>query len=111
MGDELLTIPDDPNNEWGENLRINMGAYGGTAQASMPPYGWALLGDLSNDGIIDYVDLGGQVKDWLTTASQQPGDLNRDGIVNMADFALLAQDWLAKTSWYKPPIVLEIYAL
>jgi len=111
LGDELLTIPDDPYHDWGENIRINMGAYGGTAQASMPPYGWALLGDLSNDGIIDYVDLGGQVKDWLTTASQQPGDLNRDGIVNMADFALLAQDWLAKTSWYKPPIVLEIYAL
>ncbi len=111
LGNELLTIPDDPYHDWGVNLRINMGAYGGTAEASMPPYDWALLGDLSNDGIIDYVDLGGQVKDWLTTASQQPGDLNRDGIVNMADFALLVQDWLAKTSWYKPPIVLEIYAL
>ena len=109
LGDELLTIPDDPNHDWGENLRINMGAYGGTAQASMPPYGWALLGDLSNNGIIDYEDLAGQIEDWLTIANEKPGDLNRDGIVNMADFALLAQDWLVKTSWY-PPIVLEIYS-
>ena len=111
LGDELMTVPPDPANEYGINIRINMGAYGGTAQASMPPYGWALLGDMSNDGTVDYEDLAGQLEDWLTTASQQPGDLNRDGTVNMADFALLAQDWLAKTSWYKPPIVLEIYAL
>ncbi|MFC1676787.1 right-handed parallel beta-helix repeat-containing protein [Planctomycetota bacterium] len=110
LGDELLSVPDDPNNDWGENLRINMGAYGGTAEASMGPYDWALLGDLTNDGTIDYTDLAGQMQDWLTTASEQPGDLNRDGIVNMADFALLATDWLAKTSWYEPPIVLEIYS-
>ena len=40
LGDELLSIPRDPNNEYGVNLRVNMGAYGGTAQASMPPLGW-----------------------------------------------------------------------
>ena len=57
------------------------------------------LGDLSNDGTIDYVDLAAQVEDWLTNASQQPGDLNREGIVNMADFALLAQGWLQMTDW------------
>ena len=40
LGDELLSIPRDPDNEYGVNLLINMGAYGGTAQASMPPLGW-----------------------------------------------------------------------
>ena len=40
LGEELLSVPRDPNNEYGENLRINMGAYGGTAQASMGPLGW-----------------------------------------------------------------------
>ena len=99
LDNELLTIPDDPNHVWGVNLRINMGAYGDTVQASMPPYGWALLGDLSNDGTVGYEDLAGQVKDWLTSVNEQPGDLNRDGIVNMADFALLAQDWLQMTDW------------
>ena len=65
----------------------------------MPPYGWAFLSDLSNDGIVDYVDLAGQVEDWLTSASEQPGDLNHDGIVNMKDFAALAEDWLQITDW------------
>lgn len=40
LGDELLRVPRDPDNEYGVNLRINMGAYGGTAQASMAPLGW-----------------------------------------------------------------------
>ena len=48
LGEELLSVPPDPNNEWGENLRINMGAYGGTAEASMPPYDWSLLSDIYN---------------------------------------------------------------
>jgi len=37
-GAELLFVPDDPDKERGENLRINMGAYGGTAQASISPH-------------------------------------------------------------------------
>ncbi len=43
---EPLTIPRDPNNLYSENKRINMGAYGGSCQASMPPLGWV---PLSND--------------------------------------------------------------
>ena len=100
LGGELLIIPDDPDQIEGENLRINMGAFGGTAEASMPPYDWALLGDLTNDGIIDYADLAGQAADWMTIASEQPGDLNRDGVVNGIDYALLANDWLEETSWF-----------
>ena len=94
-----MTIPEDPNHDWGVNLRINIGAYGGTTEASMPPYGWALLGDLTNDGIIDYEDLAGQIEDWLTSANEQPGDLNRDGLVNMEDFSRLAENWLQVTDW------------
>jgi len=100
LGNELLTVlPQDPNDERGVNLRINMGAYGGTGQASMAPYGWALLGDLSNDGIVDYIDLAGQVEGWLTSVNEQPGDLNRDTIVDMRDFADLVGDWLQMTDW------------
>jgi hypothetical protein len=40
LGDELMSAPRDPNNEYGINLCINMGAYGGTCQASMPPLNW-----------------------------------------------------------------------
>ena len=99
LGDELLTIPDDPNHEWGVNLRVNMGYYGGMAQASMPPYDWTLLGDLSNDGTVDFVDFAGQAKDWLISANEQPGDLNRDSIVGIEDLAVLVEDWLQTTDW------------
>ena len=102
VGEELLSVPYDPNNEWGQNLRINMGAYGGTAEASMPPYNWALLADLTNDGTVNFEDYAAQAIDWLESESEQPSDLNRDGTVDIADLALLTEDWLEQTIWYVP---------
>jgi len=99
LADELMAVPRDPGNDYGINLRINMGAYGGTNQASMAPYDWALLCDSNNDGIADSADLTTQADDWLTTDNQQPGDLNRDGIVNLVDFAALAGEWIKVTDW------------
>jgi len=99
LGDELMSVPRDPDNIWGVNLRINMGAYGGTGQAGMPPYDWALMPDLNNDGIVNFVDFAYQAQDWLTTAPEQPGDQNRDGLVNKMDLALLAEEWLRVTFW------------
>jgi hypothetical protein len=100
LADELLSVPDDPNNEWGHNLRINMGAFGGTAEASIPPYDWALLSDATNDGISDLDDLDVLSSLWMNTGDQLYADFNRDEIVDLFDFALLAQDWLAQTSWH-----------
>jgi parallel beta-helix repeat protein len=40
LGDELISVPRDPDNRYGLNVRINMGAFGGTSQASMPPLDW-----------------------------------------------------------------------
>ena len=97
LADELLTIPDDPN---GENLRINLGAFGGTVEASLPPYYWAILADITNDGIVDTNDLNDFQQFWLDTGSKIPADLNRNNAVNFIDFALLANDWLSQTSWY-----------
>jgi parallel beta-helix repeat protein len=94
LGNELLSVPDDPNNEWGENLRINMGAYGGTVEASMALPGWALLADLTNDGIVDFNDLAVFVEYWLDSGHCIPGDLNRNESVDFADFALMGFDWL-----------------
>lgn len=99
LGGELMSVPRDPGNQFGINKRINMGAYSGTAQASMAPYGWALLGDLNNDGTVDTLDLAGQAQDWLTSAIDRPGDLTRDGIVNMRDLAALAGDWMRIANW------------
>ncbi len=94
LGAELLSVPDDPNNEWGENLRINMGAYGGTAEASMGPHAWALLADLTNDRRVDFNDLTVFVHYWLDRGQCIPGDLNRNEAVDFADFALTTFDWL-----------------
>ncbi|MHC4640871.1 MAG: right-handed parallel beta-helix repeat-containing protein [Planctomycetota bacterium] len=102
LRDELMSVPRDPNNVWGINLRINMGAYGGTGQASMPPHDWALLADLNNDGMTNFVDFAYQTQDWLTIAPEQPGDLNRDGVLDTMDLALLAQDWLKRTTFFIP---------
>jgi hypothetical protein len=102
LGEELLYVPDDPENEEGENLRINMGAFGGTAEASMPPYDWAILGDLTNDGIVNFADLAHQAENWLSSGNEWPGDLDRNGVVDFADLALLVQDWLAEVIWYQP---------
>jgi hypothetical protein len=57
LGEELMAVPRDPYNEYGVNVRINMGAYGGTVQASMPPCGWAPPVDVDNNGTVDSLDL------------------------------------------------------
>jgi predicted outer membrane repeat protein len=101
LGDEPFTIPIDPNNQWGRNIRIDMGAYGGTAEASIPPHNWALLADLTNDGIVDLVDFAYSAENWLITGSDWPGDLDRNAVVDLADFALFADDWLEETTWHR----------
>jgi hypothetical protein len=78
-----------------------MGAYGGTAEASKSPAGWSLLADLTNNGIVDFVDFTHWAENWLTTDSDWPGDLNRNAIVDLADFALFTDDWLQETTWHE----------
>ena len=91
----LGSEPSDAN-----NIRINVGAYGGTAEASKTPYGWALLADLTNDGIVDVSDLAVFVEYWLEGGKCVPGDLGRDLSVDFADFSLLGEDWLLETIWH-----------
>ncbi|MFB0525773.1 MAG: hypothetical protein ACETVZ_09535, partial [Phycisphaerae bacterium] len=114
LENELLTVPDDPNNVWGVNLRINMGAYGGTVEASMPPHGASLLADITNDGLVNMKDFAVQALYWMTAQSRQlvwaepaeawPGDLNRDGLVDAADLVLLAEEWLRQRSGASPVV-------
>jgi hypothetical protein len=47
LADEPMSVPRDPNNIYGVNQHINMGAFGGTAQASMPPFDWELPEDIT----------------------------------------------------------------
>ncbi|MBE0536469.1 MAG: hypothetical protein IH624_12445 [Phycisphaerae bacterium] len=86
------------------NIRVDMGAYGGTTEASIAPRDWALQADLTNDGATNLADFAGLAEDWLRSASEQPGDLDRDGDVDGGDIALLAENWLKQTTWARPAI-------
>ncbi|MBL7152900.1 MAG: right-handed parallel beta-helix repeat-containing protein [Phycisphaerae bacterium] len=99
--DEPLIVPDDPDNDYSENIRINMGAYGGTAEASLPPLDWALLADINNDGIVDFYDLACAGSYWHLTAPEQPCDLDRSGDAGPPDLDLFADDWLKTTLWWE----------
>lgn len=93
LADEPLTVPPDPQNEWGHNVRINMGRYGGTAQASMAPYDWYLLCDLTNDLKVDIDDLKPFADYWQQNGGCLPADLDRDRSADFRDFAVFAGQW------------------
>jgi predicted outer membrane repeat protein len=84
----------DPGEEPAPNgNRINMGAYGGTAEASKSPANWALLADLTNDRKVDFDDLKAFTNYWPESGQCLPSDLNRDELVNLTDFAIFAQQF------------------
>ncbi|MBA7681028.1 hypothetical protein ES703_89356 [subsurface metagenome] len=85
LGDE----PSDPN-----NVRINMGAYGGTDKASKTPANWASLADLTNDHKVDFNDWAAFAAYWLDGGYCIPSDLDRNEIVNLLDINLFANEWL-----------------
>jgi parallel beta-helix repeat protein/predicted outer membrane repeat protein len=101
LGEEPVAVPNDPGLEWGENIRIDMGAYGGTEEASMAPPGWAVLSDTNNDGLVNLLDFACTAQDLRSHAISRPGDADRNGNVDYHDLALLADQWLQTTTWRK----------
>ncbi len=83
-----------------ERNRINMGAFGGTYQASAPPAGWALLADINNDGFVDLTDYSYFAADFRYVGQLSPADLNRSATVGIQDLGLFADDWLMGTTWF-----------
>jgi hypothetical protein len=89
----------DPNSDWTAELwphgkRINMGAYGGTAEASMSLSSVGNIADLNNDNSVNAFDFAIFAKQWLIETAPLKEDLDRNGIVDVADFAILADNWL-----------------
>jgi predicted outer membrane repeat protein len=87
LGDE----PNDPN-----NVRINMGAYGGMDEASKSPAYWRSIADITNDWIVDSNDLKVFVSYWLQTGVCIPSDFDRSRYVDFNDFAILGGQWRQK---------------
>jgi len=89
----------DPNSDWTAELwphgkRINMGAYGGTPQASMSGSAVGNPADLNNDDTVSGADLAALAEKWLSLEILLAQDINRDGMVDWKDFCLFAGSWL-----------------
>ena len=93
LRDEPLTLPGDPDDTAATNTRVNMGAHGGTPEASLAPIDWMLPADITNDRTVDFHDLTNMTAAWLHTDSKQPADLTRDGIIDAHDLTRLANQW------------------
>ncbi len=106
--DEPTSMDSDIANHWGENVRINIGAYGGTSEASMAPPGFRLLADLNNDNKVNMQDyailasfcvLRSAFPNTQNSALSTPNDydcanLNHDTKTNLTDIAILSTQWL-----------------
>lgn len=99
LGDELS----DPN-----NVRINIGIYGGTAEASKTPVGWGLLADINNNWVVDFPDLLIFGSYWLDSGECIPSDLDRSQTTDSADFAWLSGEWLNVRSVAKAGVSYQI---
>lgn len=111
MDDETSPCVDtgDPNSDWTKELwphgqRINLGAFGGTAQASMSLSNAGNVADLNLNGRVDYNDMELFTDKWLSNEVLLAEDLNRDRTVDFTDFAILADGWQGPLPPATPPI-------
>ncbi|MHC4478353.1 MAG: right-handed parallel beta-helix repeat-containing protein [Planctomycetota bacterium] len=91
----------DPNSTWTAELwphgkQINMGAFGGMAQASMSDSDTGNIADLDCSGAVDGVDLRLITDNWLYQQALLSEDLDRDGLIDGGDFAIFADNWAWK---------------
>lgn len=78
---------------WPHGKQINIGAYGGTVQASLSKLLDGHVADCTNDGMIDVADLQRLAEQWLKQGAPNHADINRDQKVDFEDLAKLRQDW------------------
>jgi len=89
----------DPNSDWTAELwphgkQINMGAYGGTAEASMSSSTAGNIADLDNSGIVNLKDIALFSGGWRLYENLLREDLDRNGFVDFKDAALFFESWL-----------------
>lgn len=76
--------------------RRNMGAYGGTIDASKSPAYWRSIADITNDWVVDFNDLKVFVDYWLQAGECIPSDFDRSRFVDFNDFAIFGGQWRQK---------------
>jgi hypothetical protein len=93
-GNPGCPLRDEPNDS--SNVRINMGAYGSTAEASKPPGNGRNIADLTNDWAVDSNDLKVFLDYWLETGKCIPSDFDRSQFVDSNDYSIFALHWSHK---------------
>jgi predicted outer membrane repeat protein len=78
---------------WPHGKRINMGAYGGTPEASKSLSDAGNIADLDADGCIGYSDVMLFTNKWLYELVLLTEDFDISGFVNFTDFTVLADNW------------------
>ena len=73
--------------------RGNLGAFGGTPQASLSGSAFGYRADLNHDGRVEWLDLIDYALQWSQDNPLSPANLNRADSVNLADFVLLKNEW------------------
>ncbi len=89
----------DPVSDWTGELwphgeRINMGVYGGTAEASMSLNPVGNVCDFNGDGVVDMLDWGMLGEKWLVEQVLLKVDEDRDGVVDARDLCIFVGEWL-----------------
>jgi predicted outer membrane repeat protein len=79
---------------WPHGKRINMGAFGGTPQASMSNEKLGNIADLNVDDFVNYGDMDLLKDKWLNQEILLKEDLSRNGCVDFKDFCIFAENWL-----------------
>ena len=82
---------------WPHGGRINMGTFGGTAQASMSLDDTVgNVADLNVDGVVDLEDMSIFSRKFMIEEHLLKEDMDRNGVVDMDDVLFIAEHWLWK---------------
>jgi beta propeller repeat protein/parallel beta-helix repeat protein len=100
---DLVTSPcidtGDPNSDclaelWPHDNRINMGAYGGTDQASMSLSDIGNIADLNKDDTVNFGDFSHFADSWQIDKVPADEDFNRDNQIDIFDVMIFCDNWL-----------------
>lgn len=79
---------------WPHGKRINLGIFGGTAEASLSVSLSGSPADLNHDGEVDFADWSLWAGDWRVEAVLLDTDFNRNQVVDLDDLTVFASCWL-----------------
>ena len=85
---------DDWTNElWPHGKLINMGAYGGTTEASMSSSTTGNIADIDCNDVVNEYDLYMLLDKWLQDGLLMKENLNRTGEVDFVDYSVFGENW------------------